>query len=51
VVRDPEAPDTRDTNMKKLIGPILWLALLLLQTLPAAAGGKIATNHNETLFS
>jgi hypothetical protein len=37
--------------MKKLLGSILWLALVLLQVLPAAAGGKIGFNHNETLPS
>jgi hypothetical protein len=34
--------------MKKLLGPALWLALVLLQVFPAAAEGKIAINHNET---
>jgi len=33
---------------EKLIAPMLWLALLLLQVLPAAAEGRITFNHNET---
>jgi hypothetical protein len=34
--------------MKRLLAPALWLALVLLEVVPAAAGEKITLNHNET---